>query len=602
MIAPGFSLVLRILVALVFTAFLIGGAIKSQPSNGEIKIKDKNGKQAVLYKESHALVIWAGNYQSWSKLNNVEEEAQKITEALKDQGFQVTIVGNPTSDVFSTSIQDFIANYGYKKDNRLLIFYTGHGNTRNNRGYLVPVDAPDPIANETGFLKRAISMERVMTWAREIESKHVLFVFDSCFSGTVFKTKSRPKLDDSYIRTITNKPVRQFLTAGDAGEEVPAKSIFTPLFIRAIKGEADLLKDGYVTGSELGIYLTQKLREYPQNRQSPQYGKIRDPDLDQGDIVFRVPNTSFSKSSDDSSIKIDSKLIATLTGHQDHVNSVNFSPDGKILASGSSDNNIKLWNMVEGKLITTLVGHQDHVFSAKFSSDGKTLASGGDDNTIKLWNIAEGKLMTTLIGHSDRVKNVSFSKDNQLLASGSADGTIKLWNMTTGKLITTLMGHQDAVNSVSFSPDSKILASGSLDKTVKLWNVTQGKLITTLTGHLDGINSVSFSPDGKTLASGSIDTTLKLWNMLDNEEVHTFTGHKARIISISFSPDGKILTSGSLDKTIKFWNVAEGKEIHTITGHEESVWCVSFSPDGKTLASGSLDKTIKLWDLKIISP
>jgi hypothetical protein len=279
--------------AIALTAYLISGsAIEAQRNLGEVQITGRDGKPVVLYQESHALVIWAGNYQHWSKLNNVETEAKEVAEALNKQGFEVTIKGNLTGDQFKRTVDDFIASYGYNPNNRLVIFYTGHGNTRpGSKGYLVPIDAPDPTLNEPGFLKVAISMEQVMTWAKIIESKHVLFVFDSCFSGTLFKTKSSPVLppnssEDGYIRTIMDKPVRQFLTAGDAGEEVPANSVFTPLFISAIEGDADFNKDGYVTGSELGVYLSQKLSPY--NRQSPQYGKIRDPGLDRGDIVFSL--------------------------------------------------------------------------------------------------------------------------------------------------------------------------------------------------------------------------------------------------------------------------------------------------------------------------
>jgi hypothetical protein len=277
---------LKFSVAIGFAAYLISaGILKAQRNSGEIWITDRTGRQVFLYQQSHALIIWEGNYHHWSRLENTEVEAKQLEQALVKQGFQVNIVPNPTGEQIRSAVNNFIASYGYNPDNRLVIFFTGHGHTRSaNRGYLVPIDAPDPTLDEQGFLRTAIPMNDVLAWARTIEAKHVLFVFDSCFSGTVFESKSRP--NPEYINTIMNKPVRQFITAGDAGQEVPAKSIFTPLFIRAIEGEADLIKDGYVTGSELGIYLTQNLSKYTKS-QSPQYGKIRDVDLDRGDIVFR---------------------------------------------------------------------------------------------------------------------------------------------------------------------------------------------------------------------------------------------------------------------------------------------------------------------------
>lgn len=285
----------KLLVLFSLTTYLSSSDLtKAQNYPKAIEIKDQNGNSTILYEESHALVIWAANYEHWTRLNNVESEAKQVENTLKQRGFKVTTIANPTGEGLRDGIKDFIDNYGYKSNNRLVIFFTGHGHTRNRtKGYLVPVDAPDPIIDEQGFLKYAFSMDRMMLWAKEIEAKHALFVFDSCFSGTVFKTKARPRIENTYIRDVTAKSVRQFIAAGDADEEVPAKSIFTPLFIRGLEGEADFTQDGYVTGTELGIYLTQILPEYTSD-QTPQYGKIRDVELDRGDIVFRSLNQPIS--------------------------------------------------------------------------------------------------------------------------------------------------------------------------------------------------------------------------------------------------------------------------------------------------------------------
>ena len=267
------------------------GVAKAQVSS--LKITDANGKEVIFYQESHALVIWAGDYQYWNKLNNIENEANDVVDALKRQGFQVKLVANPKGQQLRDEIQSFINNHGYDQNNRLVIFFAGHGHTRKKtKGYLVPIDAPDPATNrqnEQDFLKVALDMDQVESWAKQVDAKHVLFVFDSCFSGTIFKQRSG-KEKPLYIQSVMNKPVRQFLTAGDADQRVPAKSVFTPLFIRALEGEADVInRDGYVTGNELGNYLKQNLSEYTKD-QTPQFGTIRDPDLDQGDIVFRALN------------------------------------------------------------------------------------------------------------------------------------------------------------------------------------------------------------------------------------------------------------------------------------------------------------------------
>jgi len=291
-------------------------------------------------------------------------------------------------------------------------------------------------------------------------------------------------------------------------------------------------------------------------------------------------------------------LIRSHSGHNDFVFSVSISPDGKILASGSIDKTIKLWDVSNGSLIHTLSSYYA-ILSVSFSPDGKILASGSRDGTIKLWNVSDGSLIRTLSRNNDVVTSVSFNSDGNIIASGSSDKTIKLWDVSDGSLIRTLSGHNDKVRSVSFSPDGQILASGSSDKTIKLWDVSDGSLIRTLSGHRNYVLSVSFSPVGRILATGSWDETIKLWNVSDGSLIRTLTGHRDFIYSVSFSPDGQILASGSFDKTIKLWNVSDASLIRTLSV-DNYVHAVSFSSDGKILASGGSDKMVNLWDVTFL--
>jgi WD40 repeat protein len=299
-------------------------------------------------------------------------------------------------------------------------------------------------------------------------------------------------------------------------------------------------------------------------------------------------------------------FTGTLTGHTDWVTSVAFSPDGKLLASCSCgqrnssgfciQGEIKLWEVASGSLVRTLSGHTNWVFSVAFSPDGRLLASGSGDTTIKLWEVATGSLVRTF-GYTGWVTSVAFSPDGRLLASGSYDDTIKLWEVASGREVRTLSGHTDDVFSVAFSPDGRLLASGSDDNTIKLWEVASGSLVRTLSGHTNWVRSVAFSPDGRLLASGSWDNTIKLWEVASGSLVRTLSGHTGDVWSVAFSPDGRLLASGSGDKTIKLWEVASGREVRTLSGHTNIVTSVAFSPDGRLLASGSGDHTIRLWDI-----
>ena len=275
----------------IYLAILLASASLFADVKG-IKVVETKSAPLEIYENSHALLIGASNYSSaWPDLVTVPAELAKLEKVLIQQQFSITKVLNPTSEELEDAFENFIDKHGYDPKNRLLFYFSGHGFTRasGTKGYLVPTDAPHPNKDETNFVRSAFSMTSLLALAREIESTHALFLFDSCFSGTIFKTRSLPS-SPPLITSLTRKPVRQFITAGDAGEAVPAKSIFTPAITDGLEhGLADLNEDGFVTGSELGMYLQSTISKASSGAQSPQYGKINDYDLSLGDFVFQVP-------------------------------------------------------------------------------------------------------------------------------------------------------------------------------------------------------------------------------------------------------------------------------------------------------------------------
>ena len=281
-----YRVVWLVLCLVLFTA--IPAAAKSKGEDRVVRIKTQGGTVLNLYKGSYALLIGESHYKHWPDLAFVRSELAEVEAALKDQGFVVRTLYDPGSKELEAAFDDFIGDYGYDQENRLLFFFSGHGATRpdGSMGYLVPSDAPLIRKDPRGFMRKAISMSQVMTWCREMTAKHALFIFDSCFSGTIFESKGveghPPPISD-----YTAKPVRYFISAGGADQQVPARSSFTPSFVWGLKGEADLNRDGYITGTELGMYLHDKVLYY-RNGQTPQHGKIRDPALDKGDFVFQL--------------------------------------------------------------------------------------------------------------------------------------------------------------------------------------------------------------------------------------------------------------------------------------------------------------------------
>jgi len=282
------------IAAMTFILLIIATSLVTVKSQGQgqrgVRVREK--RDPVVYAESHALVIGVSDYVNWPKLPGVQGDVEAVTKALEYHKFTVDTVIDPDLKKFKESLEQFISKHGLKEKNRLVIYFAGHGHTRDltddrQMGYLVMRDAP--IMIEQDPLKATISMDEINTYAKLIESKHALFVFDSCFSGTLFRAEGIKKIPPM-IASKAAQPVRQFITAGTAKQPVPDESIFRRYFVRGIEGEADQNKDGYVTGEELGIYLSGVVSQESNETQTPRYGKIQDVKLNLGDIVFRLPD------------------------------------------------------------------------------------------------------------------------------------------------------------------------------------------------------------------------------------------------------------------------------------------------------------------------
>ncbi len=297
-------------------------------------------------------------------------------------------------------------------------------------------------------------------------------------------------------------------------------------------------------------------------------------------------------------------LDRTLKAHSGWVTGVAFSADGQRLASGSSDQTVKLWDVPTGQETGTVATKIQEVQALAFSRDGHWLAAENSTNTVTLWDAATGREVRTFRSNkplgvlgSSWVYSIAFSPDGRLLASGVDDKTIRLWDVETGRSVRDLGAARRSVIYIAFSPDGRWLASGGDDKTIKIWEVATGKEIQTLRGHKKNVYAVVFSSNGRYLASASADKSVKLWDVTTGREIHTLTGHGSDVSSIAFSPDSRWLASGSWDKTIKIWDVQTGREVRTLEGHTHHVYTVAFDSRGSWLASGSEDGTIKLWRL-----
>ena len=262
-----------------------------------ITVRTQQGKEIELYKDSYAFIVGNGGYtEGWSQLSGVLQEVDEVADALEEQGFSVTLKKDLTKPEFEKAFTDFVVNAGGDPYNRLLFYYAGHGYTQKmatgeDLGYLVMVDAPLPEKDAINFKLKATDIASLIMQVRSVQSRHMLFVFDSCFSGTILNL--RAGVTPEHISDRVKQPVRQFITAGRANEQVPDYSVFKQEFLDLIQGKAkDPFPDGYITGAELGAHLATKVPEYNNGAQHPQYGKIMDPKLNKGDFVFVLPRGS----------------------------------------------------------------------------------------------------------------------------------------------------------------------------------------------------------------------------------------------------------------------------------------------------------------------
>ena len=296
-----------------------------------------------------------------------------------------------------------------------------------------------------------------------------------------------------------------------------------------------------------------------------------------------------------------------LTGHSGPVHSVSYSSDGRLLASGSADGTVRIWDTQAGEeALPPMRSGDGPVLSVDFAQNSKRVAFGTEAGIVCFWNIDLGHAHRRLSGHSDPVYSVAISPDISRLASASKDITC-LWNPQTGEQLAILSGHEESVDGVTFSPDGNNLASSSGNRTIRLWHSITGAIMREPQRVLSQVfppprgtvsHGVNFSPDGESIAvitsNGDWDNVV-LWRCVKETEIARLQGD-AKIRSARFSLDGRSLVAAH-GCDVRLWTLhpdPTNAPCVDLSGHADNVKWATFSPDGRYFASASDDATIRI--------
>jgi WD40 repeat protein/serine/threonine protein kinase len=298
----------------------------------------------------------------------------------------------------------------------------------------------------------------------------------------------------------------------------------------------------------------------------------------------------------------ESPKYRALEGHSAAVRAVQFSPDGRLLLTGSQDNSVKVWDVARGKVLKTLRGHAGWVRSCAFTPDGHGVVSGSHDHLAKVWSIEgyeEIRVLQGLVleGHADSVLAASFSPDGQRILTASRDRTARTWDRDTGKELHTYEeGHEFLASNAVFYPNGQRMLTSAVDNSVRCWDVSTGTQ-TMWFDHTGRSAALTLSHDAKLILTGGDDRTAKLWDAESGQPVRSLPEHTADVTSVAFSPDDRVIFTGDANGRGRL-SSPDGAELARLDGHTRRIVAAQFTADGSRLLTASADHTVAQWDVK----
>jgi WD40 repeat protein/predicted Ser/Thr protein kinase len=286
--------------------------------------------------------------------------------------------------------------------------------------------------------------------------------------------------------------------------------------------------------------------------------------------------------------------------HPGAIAAVTFSPDSKRVVIAGANQSARVWT-VSGQPRGQPMQHEGGITSIAFSPDGKTILSGGWDQTARLWDAASGEPLDALLPHQSRVMRVAFLGDGRTLLTFSQDRSVRLWGMMDRR--AEPLRHKKWVSAVAFSPDGRTALTASSDTTVRLWDAITGEERGEPLEHPHYVLAAAFSPDGRTIVTGCEDRRARIWDVATGKCLKEKLVHPDRVRAVAVSPDGKRLLTGCENGHIYLWDLNTGERLPRVEKHhDKAVYAVAFSPDGRTFLTGSEDMTARVWDATACRP
>lgn len=275
--------------------------------------------------------------------------------------------------------------------------------------------------------------------------------------------------------------------------------------------------------------------------------------------------------------------------------SVAASSDGTSFASGGEGAKLNIWDLATGEQTHTLTGHNASVGAIDYSPDGRFIASGSfeNNNNLKLWNTTTGHFIRDFVGHTDKVRSVHFDPSGRYLASASWDRSVRVWNVETGKCVNVLDGMDSKAMNARYFPDGKRILV--CNQYAFIWDPSTGTQIPLLPREKHDASAIAVGPDGNTVAVGDDQGNIVLWDADSREIINTIGGAPGECHALTFTPDGQTLASASINGQIELWDVPKATLLTYLKGHKNWANSLVFTHDAKALLSGSHDGTIRIW-------